>query len=120
MKILPVLPTLFALSVLPASAAEPAAGANAHPGMTNPHMMAPAVAMTQTGKVLSTIDVPQYTYIQVSQGNKTVWIATNTVRVKKGDNIRFDQGMAMSNFYSRTLKRTFPSILFVSSVAVAR
>jgi hypothetical protein len=42
------------------------------------------------------------------------------VVAKKGDVIRFDDGMVMTNFESKTLKRTFPSVTFVSSVVVTK
>jgi uncharacterized cupredoxin-like copper-binding protein len=97
-----------------AFAAEPAAApASPHAGMQTNQAM-----LTQTGKVLSFINVPSYTYLEVSQGKKTIWIAANTTPVKKGDTVHFDNGMTMTNFYSKTLKRTFPSILFVSQVVV--
>ncbi|MFO7543567.1 MAG: hypothetical protein R6W97_12285 [Thiobacillus sp.] len=75
-------------------------------------------ALTQTGKVLSTLSVPSYTYIEVSQGKKTLWLATTTRGVKKGDMVRFDEGMVMTDFYSKSLKRSFPSLLFVNSLVV--
>ncbi|MFH1043917.1 MAG: hypothetical protein V1796_02400 [Pseudomonadota bacterium] len=34
----------------------------------------------------------------------------------RGDVIRFDNDMVMTNFRSKTLNRTFPSVLFVSRV----
>jgi hypothetical protein len=76
------------------------------------------VQSLQKGTVLSAIDVPQYTYLEVKQGNKTLWLAASTVKAKKGDVIRFDEGMTMTNFHSKTLNRTFPSIQFVSKVMV--
>ena len=79
-----------------------------------------AAQLTHKGKVLSFTDVPQYTYLEVSENNKTVWIAASTVAVKKGDVVRFDDGMTMTNFHSKSLNRTFPSILFVNTVAVTR
>ena len=79
-----------------------------------------AAQLPQKGKVLSAIDVPQYTYLEVSQDKKTFWIAGPTVAAKKGDMIRFDDGMAMSNFHSKTLNRTFPSISFVNNVVVTK
>ncbi|MGC2456598.1 MAG: lipoprotein [Gallionellaceae bacterium] len=79
---------------------------------------APGIALTQKGQVLSTIDVPQYTYIEVTQDNKTRWLAATTVAVKKGDTIQFDDGATMTNFTSKTLNRTFPSITFVVRVVV--
>jgi len=79
-----------------------------------------AAQLTHKGKVLSFTDVPQYTYLEVSENNKTVWIAASTVAVKKGDVVRFDDGMTMTNFHSKSLNRTFPSILFVNTVAVTK
>lgn len=81
---------------------------------------APEAQLPQKGKVLSAIDVPQYTYLEVIQDKKTLWIAGPTVAAKKGDMIRFDDGMAMSNFHSKTLNRTFPSISFVNNVMVTK
>lgn len=113
MKIFFLLPALaLSASVF---AAEPA---NPHAGMMMPAMRAPAVQLTQQATVLSTISVPQYTYIEAAQGKKTLWLAANSINVKKGDIIRFDEGMVMTNFYSKTLKRTFPSISFVNNVAI--
>ena len=94
-------------------AAEPMAPVNPHAGMG---MHGPM--LTQTGKVLSTINVPSYTYVELSQGNKTMWLAAATVAVKKGDVVHFDDGMVMNNFYSKSLKRSFPSIVFVNGLAV--
>jgi uncharacterized cupredoxin-like copper-binding protein len=102
---------LFALAL---STSVFAAGPAAAPA--NPH--AAQTMLTQTGKVLSTIDVPTYTYVEVSQGKQTIWLAATTTPVKKGDTVRFDDGMKMTNFYSKSLKRSFPSILFVSHLVV--
>lgn len=116
MKSIPILFVLILSSS--ALAAEPAAPANPHAGMTMPQTTAPQTALTQTGKVLSTQSVPGYTYVEVQQGKKTVWLAAVSATVKKGDNVRFDDGMAMTNFYSKSLKRSFPSIVFVNSLVV--
>ena len=79
---------------------------------------APEAQLPQKGKVLSTLDAKPYTYIEVSQNKKTIWLAANAIPLKKGDVIRFDNGMVMTNFHSKTLNRTFPSVLFVNSVMV--
>jgi len=101
----------------PMLAAPAAAPANPHAGMSG--MAAPqAITLSQKGKVISSIDVPTYTYIEVAQGKKKIWLATSTTAVKKGDMIRFDNGMTMTNFYSKGLKRNFPSILFANKVVV--
>ena len=88
------------------------------PAGTKQGTAAPAAQLPNKGKVLSVIDVPSYTYIEVQLAKKTVWLAATTLKVKKGDVIRFDEGMEMTNFKSSALKRTFPSILFVSRVVV--
>ena len=79
---------------------------------------APAARLPQKAKVLSSIDTAGYTYIEVTQNKKTLWLAGTTVAVKKGDVIRFDDGMVMTNFNSKTLNRTFPSVTFVNRVVV--
>jgi len=103
----------LALSTSAFAAAPAAAPVNPHAGMEMHKTM-----LSQSGKVLSTMDVPSYTYVEVSQGKKTMWIAATTAKVKKGDTVHFDDGMVMNNFYSKSLKRTFPSIVFVNSLVV--
>jgi len=80
----------------------------------------PAAHLPQKGKVLSVIDVPQYTYLEVLRNKKTIWFAGPTVAAKKGDVVRFDNGMVMSNFHSKTLNRDFPAISFVNQVVVTK
>jgi hypothetical protein len=79
----------------------------------------PAVSdneLTRRGKVVQTIDANEYTYIEVSQGKDTLWLAAPLIKLKKNENIRFDDGAVMVNFYSKLLKRTFPSVMFVNRV----
>lgn len=115
---------LFAISLAStAFAAEPAAPKDPHAGMTPPthprgDKGAPMLALTRQGSVLSSIDVPSYTYIEVRQGKETRWLAAASIKVKKGDIIRFDDGMVMTNFFSKSLNRGFPSIVFVNKVEV--
>lgn len=102
----------LSFSVLAAEPATPQTRAKipAHAG--------PGVAATQQGTVLSSIDVPPYTYIEVAQGKQTHWLAAPTVAVKKGDRVRYDEDMVMTNFYSKSLRRTFPRISFANRVVV--
>jgi len=66
-----------------------------------------------TGSVSKVVDVPGYTYVEVDTGNGTVWAAAPSVSVKAGDTVSFATGMAMSDFYSKTLEREFKVIYFV-------
>jgi hypothetical protein len=118
MKILALLSLLTLSAAI--FAAEPAVPANPHAGLKMPGAMAPhEMPLPQQATVLSTISVPEYTYIEATQGKKTIWLAATSMAVKKGDVIRFDDGMVMNNFYSKTLKRSFPSIIFVNRVAIS-
>lgn len=76
--------------------------------------------MTQKGKVVSSINANEYTYIEVAQNGKTIWIAAPLVQVKKDNVIRFEDGAVMSNFRSKLLNRTFPSVMFVNQVVVTK
>lgn len=84
---------------------------------TNPEEVAAVKeADARTGMVLETIDVDGYTYIRLDQQGQEVWLASNPVTVAKGELIRYSGEMLMQDFYSKSLDRTFPYILFVGSV----
>lgn len=84
-------------------------------------MAAPAgdAGLPYKGKVVSVIDAGQYTYIEVAQDKKTLWLAAPAIALKKDNMIRFEDGAEMTNFRSNTLNRTFPKIRFVGRVALA-
>lgn len=108
---------VLALSIF--SAAAVAATPPGHP--TAPQGAAggqSAASLPNKGKVVSTIDTGMYTYIEVSSGKEKVWIAVTSMPVKKGDTIAYDNGAVMTNFYSKTLNRTFPQVIFVGRAAV--
>jgi hypothetical protein len=71
------------------------------------------------GKVVSSVNTDMYTYVEIEQNGKNVWVAAPTVVVKAGDQVRFDDGAVMTNFHSKQLQRTFPSVMFVQRVAIA-
>jgi hypothetical protein len=96
-----------------------ATGAHAAPA-DHPAGATAQAQLPYKGKVLSTIDTGQYTYIEVLQDKKTLWLAAPTIALKKDAMIRFDDGAEMNNFYSKTLKRSFPSVRFVSGVMLSK
>jgi hypothetical protein len=121
-----IIAAVLALSAVLASAAAIAAAPTGHPS-TNEAAAAlkkpkqtPDADLPRKGQVLSTIDATQYTYIEVVEDKKTIWLAAPTVVVKKNNIIRYDDGSEMSNFHSKTLNRTFPSIIFVNRVVVSK
>ncbi|GJL72596.1 MAG: hypothetical protein NMNS01_17950 [Nitrosomonas sp.] len=72
------------------------------------------------GIVVTVLDTTGYTYMELENGDRHFWIAAPTTKVKVGDHIRFVESMAMTNFSSKTLDRTFPRIIFVSSTLIKK
>jgi hypothetical protein len=83
-----------------------------------PPSNAPNVEQTQRATVVSTIDIPQFTYLEVTQDKQTRCLAAATIAAKKGDVIQFDRGETVTNFNSKALNRTFASITFVNRVSI--
>jgi hypothetical protein len=77
----------------------------------------PAVS---SGVVQQTMDAGSYTYLQVKAGDSLLWLAAPQTNVEKGATVSWGGAMAMKNFTSPTLKRTFDEILFVEGVKVAK
>jgi hypothetical protein len=73
---------------------------------------APSVSVS--GKVLEVKNVDSYTYLRLSTPNGELWAAVMTAKVKKGSTVTIENGVVMSNFFSKSLKKTFPQILFGS------
>jgi hypothetical protein len=69
-----------------------------------------------TGKVLETMDAAGYTYINVETETGEKWIAVNQSAVAVGEEVTFMDGMVMQNFFSKSLDRTFPEIVFSSGL----
>jgi hypothetical protein len=53
-----------------------------------------------------------YTYISLEKNGKKTWVAIPETAVKVGQTITCQPGMEMKNFTSKTLKRSFESIVF--------
>ena len=73
-----------------------------------------------TGYKVSVEEVIQsssYTYLKVTDGDKSYWIATAKGEFKPGMTLYYDSGLEMSNFESKDLSRTFESILFVDQIS---
>jgi len=96
-----------------------------HPdvGMGAPHDMpsgVPSGVALQRATVVSSIDVPQFTYIEVEQDGKTRWLAGTSIEVKKGDVVEFAEDSTIDNFTSKTLNRTFDTLTFISHAEVVK
>ena len=83
-------------------------------------LSAPGSAETKPGvhKVVvnEVINAGSYTYLNVSEKRKKIWLAVPGMQATKGDKISYSGGLEMINFFSKELNRTFPSVLFLESV----
>jgi len=86
----------------------------------SPHAASSGKMANNEGTVVDVIDTTGYTYMELENGGNRFWIAAPTTKVNKGDHIRFVQDMVMTNFTSKTLNRTFGTLVFVSSTEVKK
>ncbi len=59
------------------------------------------------------IQSSSYTYVRVSEDGKENWIAISRQEAEKGKTYYYEPSIEMTDFVSKELKRTFPSIIFV-------
>jgi hypothetical protein len=88
----------------------------AAPGAESPPDAAsPAAAESIAGTIVETMDAAGYTYVLVDTGTRKVWAAGPRTAVAVGEKVELPSGMAMRDFHSKTLDRSFDLIFFVSS-----
>ncbi len=68
------------------------------------------------GKVLETMDSSGYTYLHLETEKGKVWVAIPQTKVEVGQEVSCSPGMEMRNFESKTLNRTFDTIIFSSGL----
>ena len=93
-------------------------GGDPHAGMKPQEI--PTGAPTHKGKVLTTMDAAGYTYMEVEENGQKLWVAIMQTPIKVGDVVEFPDSPPMSNFTSKTLKRTFEKIIFAPAVRVVK
>ena len=96
-----VLTVIFVLAIMAVMVAAPFAEAN--PG-------------AMSGKVTETMNSGGYTYVQIDQGGQKMWFAVPQTSIKVGDQVAFQPGSMMQNFTSKSLKRTFDTIIFSGGI----
>ena len=69
-------------------------------------------ATVYTGTVVETMDAGGYTYVLVKTDGTEQWVALPESKIQTGDIISYVQGVIMNNFTSKTLDRTFETIIF--------
>ena len=77
-------------------------------------MKAPQAGASLSGKVVETMNSGGYTYVCIEKSGQKTWAAIPMTEVKVGQDIALRPGAEMRNFTSKTLNRTFDSIIFSS------
>lgn len=75
-------------------------------------------SLPNVGIVVSTIQIPNYTYIELLKDDMNIWLAAPKITLDKAVKIRYGKAIPMVNFYSNRLRREFPEIFFVERVEV--
>ena len=78
----------------------------------NPAPLLPAEGVK--GEVLEVMDVEGYTYLRLKTANGETWAAVSKAPVKKGAKVTIENVAVMNNFESKSLKKTFKTIVFGS------
>lgn len=76
------------------------------------------IAVTKKGKVLSSIDTKSFTYIEIQDGSKKLWIVAPTVAVKAGNTISYADAPLQAKYQSPSLNREFTNLIFSTRVAI--
>ncbi len=70
-----------------------------------------------SGKVVETMNSGGYTYALIEKDGNSLWVAVPQTKITAGETVTFLPGAEMKNFQSKTLNRTFDSIIFSNGVA---
>ena len=77
----------------------------------------PLPAGYHAAKVLEHMNASNYTYLRVEENDKEYWMAVPQIAVEVDEIVYYSKSMEMKNFHSETLKKDFPSILFVQDIS---
>ncbi len=66
------------------------------------------------GEVLEVQNVANFTYLRLKTQDGEIWAAVVNTPIKTGAKVTIENAIVMKNFESKSLKKTFPSIVFGS------
>jgi hypothetical protein len=79
---------------------------------------ASAANLPNEGKVVDVKNAGGYTYVEVNYKDATRWLAAPMAAVTKDAVIRYGNGSVMKDFFSKSMNKTFPEIIFLDRVVV--
>ena len=90
----------------------PMDAASSKGGTATREQLVKAGVLPISGKVVETMNSGGYTYILIASGDKKIWGAVPTMEVTVGQELQLLPGQTMTNFNSKSLNRTFDSVIF--------
>ena len=69
-----------------------------------------------SGKVVETLDSGGYTYVNIEKDSKNTWLAIPQTKITVGKEMSFKPGSVMTDFTSKSLNKTFDTIIFSGGV----
>ncbi len=66
--------------------------------------------------VAEVLQANSYTYLRVEEKGVEHWLAIPKTHIEQGETIYYDSGLAMTNFESKDLQRTFETVYFVEKI----
>ncbi len=88
------------------------ASAPSNGGKATREQLVKAGILPISGKVVETMNSGGYTYILIASGDKNIWAAVPTMEVTVGQELQLLPGQTMNDFNSKSLNRTFDSVIF--------
>lgn len=82
-----------------------------------PKTSTPSDVPTATGTIVETMNASGYTYMLIENQMKKAWVAIPAAKVETGDTVSYFEGMEMKNFTSKSLNRTFDTVIFSPGLA---
>lgn len=96
-------------------------GAQADPHVGMKPMPVPQGVPVKSGNVLEVLDGGQYIYMHVQHDDgKKIWVAALPMKVAKGNKVKYADSPALPNFPSKSLNRTFDSLVLTQAVEVLK
>lgn len=74
---------------------------------------------SMSGKVVETMNVASYTYLELEDKGRKTWYAVPVTKVAPGETLTVRPAFEMTNFRSRELNRTFDRIYFSDGLVTA-
>lgn len=72
----------------------------------------PTATKSVSGEVLEVKDAENFTYLRLKTKDGETWAAVAKAPVKTGSKVTIENVTVMNNFESKSLKKTFPTIMF--------